>query len=454
MRGLPPDSGTRLQQAASYLREDALMTIPVIAGLSIIVIAILCGAQNILPKGVKSTCFIGFDIVELIHVITKKQLIGVGLILMASGGFAGYMSQIGASNALVNLCTEPLRKLRSPYLVLALAYLTGQLVNLVIVSAAGLVMLLMVAFYPILTRVGVSRAAAASAIVLCSGISAGPLFATEQLAARIAGLDPMAYFMSWQLGAVAPAYIVCAAALCLTQKYFDSKNGDILEEAHEAMQPAARECPRWYAIFPFMPIILLFIFSEFGIKSVQLSTTTSLMLTWLIVAAIELIRLRDMKTVFADCTVFFQRMGTLFGSVVALVICAEVFASSLRISGLISEVITLAEGLGLGVSGMTGVLSGLVSIVTVLTGSGVGAFSAFGSISADIAHQMNGELAAMLVPIQLASSVFRTMSPVAGCLIAAALIAGVSPMSIVRRTAIPAVVTFGAIFAMNMFMNF
>ena len=31
MRGLPSDSGTRLQQAASYLREDALMTIPVIA---------------------------------------------------------------------------------------------------------------------------------------------------------------------------------------------------------------------------------------------------------------------------------------------------------------------------------------------------------------------------------------------------------------------------------------
>ena len=80
------------------------------------------------------------------------------------GGFAGYMSQIGASNALVNICAEPLRRLKSPYLVLALAYLIGQSINLVIVSAAGLVMLLMVAFYPILTRVGVSKASAASAI--------------------------------------------------------------------------------------------------------------------------------------------------------------------------------------------------------------------------------------------------------------------------------------------------
>ena len=134
-----------------------------LAGLLIIAIAIVCGVTNILPKGTKSTGFIWFDLVELIHAITKKQLVGVGLIIMACGGFAGYMSQIGASNALVNICAEPLRRLKSPYLVLALAYLIGQSINLVIVSAAGLVMLLMVAFYPILTRVGVSKASAASA---------------------------------------------------------------------------------------------------------------------------------------------------------------------------------------------------------------------------------------------------------------------------------------------------
>jgi DcuC family C4-dicarboxylate transporter len=99
------------------------------------------------------------------------------------------------------------------------------------------------------------------------------------------------------------------------------------------------------------------------------------------------------------------------------------------------------------------VLSGLVGLVTFLTGSGVGAFSAFGSLSVDIAQQMNGVLPAMLVPMHLASSVFRAMSPVAGCLIAAALIAGVSPMSIAKRTAIPVFVTFIVIFVVNMTVN-
>ena len=113
-----------------------------------------------------------------------------------------------------------------------------------IVSAAGLVMLLMVAFYPILTRVGVSKASAASAIVLCTGIAAGPLFGTQQLASKIAGLDSMVYFVNWQLVAAFPAYIACAIALYFSQKYFDTKNSDILEEAQESKQQTPRDCPR------------------------------------------------------------------------------------------------------------------------------------------------------------------------------------------------------------------
>ena len=423
------------------------------AGLIIIAIAIACGAGNILPKGTKSTGFIWFDLIELVHAITKKQIAGVGLIIMACGGFAGYMSQIGASNALVNICAEPLRRLKSPYIVLAVAYLIGQGINLVIVSAAGLVMLLLVAFYPILVRVGVSKPAAASAIVCSTGIAAGPLFGTQQLAAKIAGLDSMVYFIDWQLIAAIPGYIVCALALYFTQRYFDQKNTDILEEAKEAKAAEQRACPKWYAIFPFVPIVLLFIFSKFGISGIKLGTTTALMLTWLVVAIIELIRYRDVKMVFNDCTVFFKKMGGLFGGVVALVICAEVFASGLRVSGLINAVITGAKGMGLDVTGMTGVLSLLVGLVTFLTGSGVGAFSAFGSLSVDIASQMNGVLPAMLVPMHLASSVFRAMSPVAGCLIAAALVAGVSPISIAKRTAIPVCLTFVAIFVTNMLVN-
>ena len=189
------------------------------SGLIIIGICILCGTTQFLPKGTKTTGFVWFDLIELINAITKKQVVGVGLIIMTCGGFAGYMSQIGAANRLVQLCAEPLRALSKPYFVLALAYLIGQGINLVVVSAAGLTMLLLVAFYPILVGVGVSRGAAAACIACCSAIGAGPLFGTQQLAAKVANVDSMAYFVEWQLPACWLAYIVTAVAIFFTPSF-------------------------------------------------------------------------------------------------------------------------------------------------------------------------------------------------------------------------------------------
>ena len=88
---------------------------------------------------------------------------------MVAGGFAAYMDKIGAARALVNVCIKPLKALSSPYLVLVLGYFIGQTLVLVIPSAAGLAMLLLVALFPILLGVGVSPAAAASVIGTTAG---------------------------------------------------------------------------------------------------------------------------------------------------------------------------------------------------------------------------------------------------------------------------------------------
>lgn len=424
-----------------------------IAGLIIIYVSVLCGVDSILPKGVKATGFLGFDPVELISAVSKKQLTSVGLIIMVSGGFAGYMSQIGASNALVKLVAEPLKRISSPYLLLAVAYMLGQCINLVIVSAAGLTMLLLVSFYPILLKLGVSRAAAASSLVCSCGIAAGPLFGTQQLAAKTVGLDPTAYFVEWQLICGLPAMIAIAVSLYFVQRYFDKKNDDVYSEAVIDKKAEERVCPTWYAIFPFVPIVLLFVFSKFGISSVKLSVNTALFLTWLAVIIIEIIRRRDINAVFKDAAVMFKKMGQMFGGIVALVICAEVFATSLRASGLIQSIIDVAYSTGFGVTGMTGVLTFLVGVITALTGSGVGAFASFASLANDVHNSLGGSLPAMVVPMHLASSVFRSMSPVAGCVIAAAVAAGVSPMAICRRTWLPLCIGFAVIFASNLIFN-
>ena len=112
-------------------------------------------------------------------------------------------------------------------------------------------------------------------------------------------------------------------------------------------------------------------------------------------------------------------------------------ALKMKVTGLISALITHAQGMGLGLNGMTAVLTGVVGIVTFLTGSGVGAFSSFAALAPEVANGLGGTAAAFVTPMQFASGMLRAMSPVAGVIIAVAGAAGVSPMAIVRRTWIP-----------------
>ena len=151
--------------------------------------------------------------------------------------------------------------------------------------------------------------------------------------------------------------------------------------------------------------------------------------------------------------VMWKKMAAMFGGIVALVICAEVFATSLRVSGLINAIIDSASAGGFGVTAMTGVLTALVGVITTLTGSGVGAVASFASLANDVQAQLGGNLAAMVTPMHIASSLFRSMSPVAGCVIAAAVAAGISPMAICRRTWLPLCVGFVVFFVTNLLVN-
>ena len=407
------------------------------AGLAMISFAIICGVNGFLPKGVKPSGFVWFDIFDLLRSIATKQTSGIGFLIMVAGGYAAYMDRIGAARALVKVCVKPLNALSSPYLVLVLGYIIGQLLVMVIPSAAGLAMLLLVALFPILRGVGCSAAAASAVIGTTAGMTLGPASGTANLAAKVADLDPIVYFVQCQLPVAIPTIIVVALCHYFVQKYYDKKNDDVYTEAVLTKKDDDRQVPAWYAILPALPIFLMIIFSKLVYSGIKLNTISALLLVWVCTVIIELIRRRDVKPVLADGAFIFKAMGGMFASIVALIICAEFFATGLKVTGLINALISHAQNLGLGLNGMTAVLTGVVGIVTFLTGSGVGAFSSFAALAPDVASGLGGTAAAFVTPMQFASGMLRGMSPVAGVIIAVAGAAGVSPMAIVRRTWIP-----------------
>lgn len=416
------------------------------AGLAILIAVALLGDASFLPKGVKPSGFWLFDIFATLKSIATKQSAGTGFLIMTAGGFAAYMDRIGAAKALVNVAVKPLGRLKAPYLVLAGGYVVGQLLVMVIPSAAGLAMLLLVALFPILKAVGVS---AAAVIGTSAGMTFAPTAGTASLAAKVAGLDPINYLVEYQLPIAIPTLLVAAAAHYVVQRRFDAKGDDAQAETVEVKASSAPDAPAWYAFFPVLPIALLIIFSNLVVSSVKLDTIAALFMVWVFVVLVEIVRLRDVKKIFKDAMAMFQSMGKMFAGIVALIICAEFFASGLKSSGLIDLLINSAQGIGAGMGLMTVLLTGIVSVVTFLTGSGVGAYSSFAALAPDVAQGLGGSVEALVTPMQFASGMVRAMSPVAGVIIAVAGAAGVSPVAIVRRTWIPMVLGLATTIVMN-----
>ena len=139
----------------------------------------------------------------------------------------------------------------------------------------------------------------------------------------------------------------------------------------------------------------------------------------------------------------------------SLIICAEFFAAGLKATGVVALLIDSAQGLGLGMGGMTTVLTAIVGAVTFLTGSGVGAYSSFASLAPDVAAGLGGQAVAIVTPMQFAAGILRAMSPVAGVVIAVAGAVGISPLAIVRRTCIPMAVAMVVTLVVNwiLFIN-
>lgn len=69
------------------------------------------------------------------------------------------MKAIGASDRFVTVCAKPLSLIKNPYLILAAVFIFGHCLGLIITSAAGLAMLMVVTVYPLIIRVGCSSLA-------------------------------------------------------------------------------------------------------------------------------------------------------------------------------------------------------------------------------------------------------------------------------------------------------
>ncbi len=408
-------------------------------GVVLLVIGVMMGNAPVGPKS--ATNFVGFDIAQALTDLLKSRLGGLGLNIMAIAGFSFYMNKLGASKALVKACIRPLSAIRSPYLLLGVTYLVGQTMALFINSAVGLGLLLMASIYPLLVQLGVRRAAAAAVIGSTCCLDLGPSSSNAMRASDLIGTDVVTYFVTGQIPVAVSIMIAVAVGHALIQRWFDRREAakgivdEGIAQSADDKDPFADAGPAHYAVLPILPLFLLLIFSPMVYAGIKLSLVTAIVVSILISFVVDLLTRRTFKQCCADGQAFFEGMGKVFISTVSLIVCAELFAVGLTKVGGISTLIQLAasqEGMGLAL--MLFVMMAIMVIATIVTGSGNSAFFAFSPLLPEAAASVGYNTMALVVPVQLAASLARPMSPISGVIIAVSGIAGLTPIELIRRT--------------------
>ena len=335
------------------------------------------------------------DLTNHIYGLFENRGGGLGMIIMILIGFSAYMSHIGANDVVIRVLYKPLRHIRSPYILLAGGFLLGALMSLAINSATALGVFLMATLFPIMVRLGIS---APSAAAICSSttlVNLSPTAADLILAAKKAEADLVHFSFEIIIPMSIVALICVAIAHYYWQRYCDRREG-LGQNTHDALETAEAaalktDAPVYYFILPFLPIAGLFLYNGNILPEIELGGLV--VLTILISALIEYLRSMDARKVYDGLEICYRGMAEGFSSVVVLLAAAGIFA-----------------------------------------------FFAFVELAPKLAAQMGINPAYLIAPMMQVSNIGRVVSPISGVIVAVSGAGKISPLLLVKRNAVPALV--------------
>lgn len=335
-----------------------------------------------------------FDIFEKIKTSASGTMGGNVLIIMSIYGYIVYMNHIKASDMFATMVATPLKKIKHPYLLAAGMILIGNLIKIVIPSGISVAALMIATLYPVLLRVGCSKATAASAVLMSYFTCWGPSDASLYTALSLAGIEDVSvaeWFVQSQIPTMLVTMIVVLIVFIPVSRYFDKReNAELATELLEEKTLADIGAPKFYAFLPLMPLITILIFSELIVGSIVVSVVAACYFCLVVAIIIHMICQKNFGKCFNDVSVVFNGMGDYFKGPGILLVFGTLFASVLNsiggmkliVDGLTSFnsgtviAVALVTFLGIFVVGVTGVFNGNVSLIipvmtTVIASSGL-----------------------------------------------------------------------------------
>lgn len=417
------------------------------SGAFMLACAIFFDIGTFMPKKALPTGNEYLDIIEYFRYMFSNRLAGLGLLIMVMVGFASYMTHIGANDAFVNIAIKPLSIIRHPYALVFVGFMLGKAVSMVITSAAGLGVLCLALMGPALAALGMNKKAIGAIFVTSGAASLVLLGGSTAAAAKACSLSILDYVFLFKIPAGLPTVLVMGLAHVFWQRYLDKKEGWVCKDHmgetlvfEEDVKRPSTAAPKIYAILPFMPMILVVVFSPYCISSIKLDISALILLCVFIGMVFEAIRWKfDFDKLAAGLKVFLQSMGKCFAGVVALVIAAGIFAQGFKSLGMLDAIVSTANSVGAGAIGLSILFVLITTAVAIISGSNGASFYPIVEMIPKIAKDMGVNPVALVLPMHQASTIARPLSPVAGVVVAIAAMLKMNPMELVKRASVPCI---------------
>ncbi len=356
--------------------------------------------------------------------MTNNSLI---MAICSSMGFAFAASYTGCDRSLVHYLASPVRGLG--IFLLPVCTAITFLVNIAIPSAAGCAAAVGSTLIPVMLRAGIKPAGAAAAVLGGTiGSYLSPGTSHNPFVAKLANMNVMDFIGTHFNYSVMCGAILIVGVLISCWVLGDNK-GDVNAKIDESkirkdvdFKPNVLK-----ALVMIVPIGIL-VSGNLWIPAIKTGVAQAMLIGAILALII------DRSNVQQFSKEFFNGMGKGYAEVMGIIIAAGVFAAGLRAAGLIDICVDALKH-----SNEFARWGGSLGpwIMAVITGSGDAATLAFNEAVTPHAESFGMTIHGLGGLAFLTGALGRTMSPLAGVTILVSGIAMVSPLEVVKRTAVP-----------------
>lgn len=380
-------------------------------------------------------CLVTLDPMAALNQFAKSMTTGNLIQSICSAmGFAFLVSYTKADIHLVQLLTRPMRSL-GIFVIPCCALLTT-VINAAIPSAAGCAAAVGATLIPLMIRSGISPAAAAAVVLAGTyGSNFNPGGAHPVMISGMAGIEPMEFIIQ---NAPIFATLSVIGAVMITVVAFvlkDHKSSASAEGIETDATGGIEKVNVLFAFAPMLPLIILLL-GNTCVPAIKMGVAQAMLIG---VIYTMIVTRADPQECFRK---FFDGAGKGYGNVLGIIIAAGVFACGLRETGVVDALIEAlknsSEYARIGGAGGTFVMA-------VLTGSGDAATFAFNEAVTPHAPELGLSIVELGNLAMCGAQLGRTMSPIAGVVILLSGMARVSPIDLVKRTAVPMITAWLAL---------